>query len=130
MHPSWFNRFSRSGFFLVLAGIVFILILVSLGREVGRNRNIAKQIAALEKQARELEGRNTELLEIQDKLKDPEFVEREARTRFGLQKPGESVVVVRVPSSSNEKPATVLLRLSNVRAWWLYFFSHDEYKNL
>ncbi len=130
MRLSWFSRFLHSGLFVVCLVVVLALVGIGLGRELMRARSIEKQIAALEAEAKRLEGRNTELLDISTKLKDPEFLEREARTRFGLQKPGESVVVVRVPSSTDTRPVHVLERLSNARAWWLYFFNHEAYVNL
>lgn len=125
MNQSWLHRFLRSGLFLICLAAVLALIGIGLGRELLRDRSIEKQIASLQAEAKRLEGRNTELLELSTKLKDPEFVEREARTRFGLQKPGESVIVVRTPTSSPATPPSVAI--SNLKAWWLYFFNHEAF---
>ena len=126
----FFYKFFRSRLFVLAAFVFLIFVGIALVRGLSRAHSIGVQIANLQKQAKELEGRNSELAGLSDKLKDPDFVEREARIRFGLQKPGESVVVVRVPSSSPEKNQTVLERLTNAHAWWLYFFDHESFKQL
>ena len=129
MRDAWFHRFFRSWLFLICLAVVFGLVGIGLGRELLRARTIEKQIAALQAEAKRLEGRNTELLDLSTKLKDPEFVEREARTRFGLKKPGEEVIVVRASTSSAaEVPPSVAV--SNLKAWWLYFFNHEAFLKL
>ncbi len=129
MRATFFSRFTRSKLFLICAIVVLILVGVSLGREFSKSRGIENQIKTLEAEAKRLEGRNNELLGISAKLKDPDFVEREARTRFGLQKPGESVIVVRVPSPTDAS-APPSIAVSNLKAWWLYFFNHEEFEKL
>ncbi|MEK7764654.1 MAG: hypothetical protein AAB368_00315 [bacterium] len=57
------------------------------------------------------------------------FLEREARLKLNLQKPGETVVVVErsaaAAASSTARAVPVRERYSNVERWWLYFFDPE-----
>lgn len=63
-----------------------------------------KQIAAIKRQYAELKEQNEALRQQIREIKRPEYIERYAREKMGLVKPGEKAYVVLPPSRST--PAT------------------------
>ena len=93
-----------------------------------RNRSIDADLARLGAEARSLETRNVELVELLKRFETSGFLEREARLKLNLQKPGETVVVVErtaASASSTARIAPVRTRHSNAERWWLYFFDPE-----
>jgi len=121
---------------LVINLIIIFLLGLSFGKEFVRNQQINKEITELEQQAEQLEVRNLEILKLKGDLQSESYIEKEARLRLGLRKPGESVVVI--PDENGVDP--VLSDINRVRQemdssetgnptlWWRYFFSDEEYE--
>lgn len=88
----------------------YILLIVSLFLVAAAARNTlgllrrGDQIKEAEEKVRELEEEQARLLEVKEGVESEEFIEREAREKLGLAKPGETVVVL--------PPEDVLLRLA------------------
>ena len=89
----------------------------------------------LEREIRELEAtvgqQRREMGEYQkllDKIRDFTYIEREARLKFGLKKPGEKVVIV--PKSVLDATAGAaeknIQELGNPQRWWKYFFGRNS----
>jgi len=124
--------------FLVFNLALFVFLAFSFGRESLRNANIQATITQLEIQASEIEGRNVEIARINAELESESFLEREARLRLGLVKPGERVVVVSDTPASDvdiggEKVSSVILEhLPNraIRRWQAYFFDTKTFDRL
>lgn len=116
--------FLRSKWFLAGSTIVAILIAISVGREFYLNYTMQQDIRALEAEAKRLEVRRLELLDLAKKFESGEFLEREARLELGLQKPGEHVVVVQ-PAAGEERPARRGPR-TNPERWWDYFIYRNQ----
>jgi cell division protein FtsB len=115
--------------FLVANIAILFVVGVSTIRETYRGWSVDREIVALEQKAESLEGRRSELIAFADKLQSPQFVEREARAKLGLQKPGEHVIILEgVTATSSEwsieitppPPVAVDMR-SNPKRWWDYF---------
>lgn len=108
--------------------VILIFVSVSLFREIMRNRTIDKEIRKIEEEAERLETRNLEILELVKELEDMDFLEKEARLKLGLQKPGEKVVVINRINQDvqvSEGPAN-LNNVTNPIRWWHYFFRYTE----
>lgn len=93
-----------------------------------RNRSIDADLARLDVESRSLETRNVELVELLKRFETSGFLEREARLKLNLQKPGETVVVVErtaTVTSSTARVAPIRTRSSNAERWWLYFFDPE-----
>ncbi len=120
VHETPFRRFYRSPLFLVVGSAAVIMIAVSSGREFYRNYTIEREIRALERQSKELEARRLELLNIAARIQNGEFIEEEARLHLGLQKAGESTVVVRgtIGTATQNAPSSAS---GNPRSWLNYF---------
>lgn len=113
--------------FAVLAGGAFI-------RETVRARQIDREIDALRGEAERLRVRNFEISALESSLSSGEFLEREARTKLGLQKEGEQAVVVRAEEARPSTDASAAddqgpKAWSNAKKWWTYFTDPEAFRN-
>ena len=129
----------------VINAVVLVFLSLSFGREFVRNSEIKREINMLEQQATSLESRNLDLLELNTAFQTESFIEREARLKLGMKKPGETVIVVKgAPTfaeasagrqGGTEDPFAVLAdepkrRVANPTKWWYYFFDHNQFKSV
>ena len=136
---SWSSKqvFSR---YLRLRSVLFVnvcllgLVLFSFGKEFLRTRSIEQEIQELQNQADTLTARHQELTEWQRLFQTEGSLEREARLKLGLQKPGEQIIVIdRSPQISSELASQNGDSLKdsssfweNPKKWWRYFFVHPS----
>lgn len=111
--------------FAVLAGGAFI-------RETVRARQIDREIGALKSEAERLRVRNFQISALESSLSSGEFLEREARTKLGLQKVGEQAVVVRAADARPEDAARKATEgrpvWSNAKKWWTSFTDPEAFR--
>ncbi|MEK7073581.1 MAG: septum formation initiator family protein [Patescibacteria group bacterium] len=125
---SWSQRLWNARTLAVLGALSVFAVgsgLISLSL---RNRSIDADLARLDVESRSLETRNVELVELLKRFETSGFLEREARLKLNLQKPGETVVVVErtaTVTSSTARVAPIRTRSSNAERWWLYFFDPE-----
>ncbi len=99
--------------------------------EYAHNRVLAEEISRLESRKTELATATSQLASLGEKLAAGDVLERDARTKLGLMKPGEEVVVVRGISSAPTAPIALVATFTdnspkaNAAQWWRYFF-HSE----
>ncbi len=125
---SFFSRY-RLKFLLAIFLVLTALIGVRLAGEWRKRQEIQDEVGRLEEEAKRLENRNLEILELSKELTSEEFLEREARLKLGLQKPGETVAVVGVGSGTEEpvvKREVNASRKGNAKRWYYYFFDQDR----
>src|SRR3989338_4046362 len=77
---------------IVLALSLFWI--VSMGRSTFQLLGRGDATKEAEVRIRELEGEQARLLEVKEQVESQEFMEKEAREKLGLAKPGEVVVVL------------------------------------
>ncbi len=126
---------SRQRLMLLLFLFVVLTALVGyrLLGEWGKRSETEDEIARLAKEAKRLENRNLEILELSKQLTEEEFLEREARLKLGMQKPGESVAVLStkgIATEANIKKEAESSRGGNAKRWWFYFFDQEKLKIL
>lgn len=73
---------------------------------------IENQIAVLQNEVAELEQKNEELQSDIAEAQTPEYLERVARERLNLKKPGEEVVAVVIPESQET------VSQEQEKSWW------------
>lgn len=89
---------------------------------------VRKEIRSLEHEKAQLEQNKLTLLDRLQDIKSDSFVEKEARLKFGLQKPGESVILFNTGDNGLEgggatsTAQTAKKTSSNAGSWWRYFF--------
>jgi len=104
--------------------ILFCLFSFNFFKEYNRNRQLNNEIKKLEATAKELEAKNLSILNLAEYLDTEQYLESEARTKFGMQKAGEKAIMVNIlgfgEASSTVKETGGLL--TNPAKWWRYFF--------
>lgn len=111
----------------VLAANVALVAFVAWGfaGEYLRSRALAREIQTLEQQSAEIAAHNKGLASSAGTTGSPDALEREARLKLGLQKPGENVVVVEPPHET-QRPGVRAYGApssgSNAARWLQYFF--------
>lgn len=138
-------RLIRWRLLLVVNILVIAFVGVALSREIVRSRAIGAEIAVLQTQADSLTATNIDLSELKTALQTESYIEREARLKLGLKKPGETVVVIQdetnqqteaAISDPNDPLGYVLedegtdVVVANPQKWWYYFFDKQAFNAL
>lgn len=121
----WKNFFS-SQIFVVIVAIVAVMVVFEYARAYHQDYLVRQEIAYLEDQAKKMESKKVELLEVLKYVKSDNFVEEKARTELNLVKPGEQVVVVpQIKKSDDRQENEAVVRLKNIPNYqkWLNYFS-------
>lgn len=138
--PFWRRLIEFRLLFLINAGIL-VALGFAFGREYVRNREIQNEISRLQNEASALQARNLEIADLNTAFRTESFIEREARLKLGMKKPGETVVVITEPAStdvalfpeenedaleSETDPRALLVvdqqeEVANPVKWWQYF---------
>ncbi len=122
------KRIVSSKLFLFLGVIVLGFLIFSFGKKFLESREIDNEIREAGDEIARLEAKDGELENFLDFLSTDDFLEQEARLKFNLQKPGESVVIVPGANAARENgegknaAASEDKNLSNPQKWWNYFF--------
>ena len=121
------RSFLTSKIALLVGCAVVVLVIVATVREAQRRRSIQGEIRAIEDEIARIEQQRERLTDLVEHAGSPEFLEREARLRLGLQRPGETVLIVPDAATSagavgEGSPEPVEAPPSNLRKWWRYIF--------
>ena len=120
------SRFFSSKLVLLVLVILVIFVGYSLFKEKQDQQETVKNIKSLEQEIADLENQSLELAEMIKYLRSEEFVEREARQKLNLQKPGEKVVIV--PEEENLMAGVGgdedMRERRNWELWLNYFFEN------
>jgi cell division protein FtsB len=114
------------------SGTLFLVVGISTVRETYREWQIDQEIRQMQAQIEQFEGRKLSLVELLARLDSEEALDKEARTRLGLRKPGERVIILQgsdgMQASWQDEVQTVPVNhaapdtRSNARRWLDYFF--------
>ncbi len=138
------DRLIRWRLLLVVNLLVIAFLGVSLSREIVRSRAIGSEIEMLQTQADSLLANNIDLSELKTAMQTESYIEREARLKLGLKKPGETVVVIQDqvsldaanPDDPNDPLGLVItdeteaVAVANPSKWWYYFFDKQAFNAL
>lgn len=121
-----------SKIFLFLAVLALIYLVINLGRESYRKHQLTKEVDNLKLEIERLEGSNQQLANLMDYFKEESFLEKEARLKLNLKKPGEKVVILSdyfntssnldALSNGSHNTETTEEESTNYWKWWEYFF--------
>ena len=115
--------YSKSFIFFLL--IVLVLAIIAFGRESYRNFGINQEIKNLEKKIEQLKASNEELIGLEEYFQSEEFLEKQARLKLNLTKPGEKVIIIKqIEEDLKElgQEEIIAKEISNIQKWWEYFF--------
>lgn len=113
-------------FFIVLA---LIGLVISLGQESYRKYQLTKEINGLKSEIERLEGKNQQMADLMEYFQEGSYLEKEARLKLNLKKPGEKVVVISQTAGAEvdkrivaETESEASNETTNLWKWWEYFF--------
>lgn len=112
----------KSGLFKLIVICISGYLVVILSRSTWDLYSRNDLIIEREKVFRQVRQKNIELKKRLAEAESPEFIEREARNKLGLGKPGETLVLMVNNEQSASKPAQVQDRRPNWQKWWKLFF--------
>jgi cell division protein FtsB len=131
-------RYLRMKTVLIVNLILVALVAWGFMGEYYRTRELKKEIATIDVRAEELRKGNLELGQLREKFSGAGELEREARVKLNLQKPGEQVVVIQgdpmasaagsaeaVAEDAEQPPPGDGGAMSNARRWWEFFFKQQ-----
>ncbi len=127
-------RFVRWPFIVAANGAILLLVGISAGRETYQQWKVDQEIKGLQTQVETLQGRRLSLMDTLQKLNSVDELDKEARLRLDVKKPGEQVVVLRgfTPESSDDaasgasQASSSDTGSSNPQKWFDYFFSNKN----
>lgn len=118
-----------------MAAVGCFLIVASTARETYREWKVDQEIDGLRAQVEALEGKRLSLVDTLERLNSDEALDREARLRLGMRKPGERVIILEGSQTGTamawqdewSTATSSVLGLdaedaSNPRKWLAYFF--------
>lgn len=120
--------------FLGVVFIVFMLIGISLVKELFRSHQINNEIEQLEQQIASLEQNKQHYQEFVEYLKTDRYLEEQARLKLGLKSPGEHMLIIADEKTTNETTKQLnsgilgsldkeIEYMSNPEKWLAYFLS-------
>lgn len=93
----------KPAFFVVASLLLITWLGFSLVKEIERKRQTAGDLSSLKAAIEEVEKENQELLQKKKYFESEENIEREARRRLNLKKPGERVIIIVSEDDKNIK---------------------------
>jgi len=136
------KKILSSKIFLFIVVFIFIFLLIGFVRETYRKYQLTSEINQLKLNIDKLEGDNQQLTNLMDYFKEDSYLEKEARIKLNLKKPGETVVVLskdiidgvevvrkggldaeELDEEIIDSPRDEDLETANYWKWWEYFFS-------
>ena len=105
-----------------------IWLVLNVIKESYRKYQLQKEINQLKSEIERLEGENQKLSDLIKYFQDVSFLEKEAREKLNLKKPGEEVVIIpkgffetkekSLPEKQEKKEEP------NWQKWWRYFYNN------
>lgn len=108
-------EFGPAQLVLTLASVLLALFLYSAGHTIAQNVRVHRQVEQSRVEVYHLRLQKQELQGLRDYMQTNEYVESEARSRFGLVRPGETEVVV-------DAPQAPLAERQPGQRWWEALF--------
>ena len=127
--------FNKAGVFILVNVVILFFLVIAFGREYVGNIQVEREIRALEEQRQQLEQDKLSTLNLIEELSSEEYLEEEARTKFGLAEPGETLIVIQ-DGDSIIQDVDELLRedepviIPNQKKWFYLFFDRNAYEEL
>ena len=127
---NWIKKFLSSKVFLFVIILILIVAAVSVGRESYRKYQLTQEINKLKTEIERLEGSNEQLASLMEYLKEEPYLEKEARLKLNLKKPGEKVVILPKQQAEFQDVSKNIVvsqpepekEIANYWEWWEYFF--------
>lgn len=120
------NFFYGPKFIALIGFLILVLIFTPLFKNINKRYLVNKEINELEQEIKEMEFQNKEFKNFISYIESDQFLEEQARLKFGLKKPGEEVAVILDDFSEADQENAIggeKERRSNFQKWVKYFFN-------
>lgn len=114
------EKLLHSKYFIIFLILVLIFIIIFLFRESYRVFIVNQEIKNLEKRIEDIKKSNEELVKIKQYFQSDDFLEKQARLKLNLVKPGEKLIIIKESEKFEEQK--VVNNTSNIQKWFKYFF--------
>lgn len=112
--------FLKSRIFLLFAlGVIVLLIYANL--QINK-KNKQEQVSLLKKQFQEEQEKNQGLANLKEYLNTDIYLERQAREKFKMQKPGEKTIIIQEIENKIIHDTEPEKDIANFIKWWYYLF--------
>jgi cell division protein FtsB len=132
------RKILSSKILLIISLLLLVFFSVNLMKEIINRQDLKREIGSLQGEIDTLEQKNREMTDLLQYFNTTDFVEKEARTKLNLRKPGEKIIIV--PGQSNSSSTNNSLSAANnvmvdnndygvpnPEKWWNYFFAINNH---
>jgi cell division protein FtsB len=127
----------RKRMIVIVNAVLLVLLLMAFGREYVGNLQVEREILMLEQQKAALEQEQLETAALIEQLSSEYYLEQEARTKHGMAKDGETVLIVTDEDQTSFYREGVVIpelveevTVSHPVRWMYYFFAPDRLSQL
>jgi cell division protein FtsB len=128
------SKSRKARLFLVFNLLLLFFLAMAFGREYVGSVQIRHEIKQLEAQRESLESDQLDTLALIGELSSEYYLETEARTKHGLAREGETLIVVKANDSVTGNVLGVsedqLDFVENYKKWFYFFFDQDSFRRL
>lgn len=121
-NQSWRSKIWASNVFSIILLILLAASFLKVSQEVLLRYEINKEIKGLEGQLGDLKNKTSKMEQLITYLQTDEYIEKEARLKLNLSKPGEKQI-----NLSNDNPSSDIYKeednSTNMEKWFNYFFN-------
>lgn len=110
---------------LILAIFITVFISYNLLSQILEALKSGERLSTEADSLYKLEAKNKELKKRLEEVKSTQFIEKEARNKLGLSKPGETIIVIpdeKIKEILQGSASAQETRLPNPLGWWKLFF--------
>lgn len=110
------------------AGVVAVIVVLSLVQEMNRRMQIQREVRQLEAQAEEMKRTIASLENLNQYFRTDDYQERLAREKLNYQAPGETVVLIpdEEAVAAGAKPSPPERAVPIIEKWWRVFFVPEQ----
>jgi cell division protein FtsB len=124
------KKILKSKTLTVVVVVLVLLVALAIYKDYKRQQDLSDEINKQELAIDKLEQERLQLSEVIEILESADYIEREARLRLGLVKPGEKVISVPESARPAISAASTTAGLSqpeksNPANWFEYFFGGE-----
>lgn len=131
------NNSSKIGLAVVVSVVIVFFLIIGFGREYLSNLQVEREIQELEDERAALQDEKLSTLQLIDDLSSEYYLEKQARTKQGLARSGEKLLIVKdddtnilIGAIGVEEDLFSLESISNPIKWYYYFFDTEKFNEL
>lgn len=106
----------------LLTLVALCIAIISLGSSLSSTTRRRGILETRQQELTRLQEKNEELEQRLQIAQSPEFIEREAREKLNLSKPGETIILIDQAPTMDENIRSLDTNIPHWKQWWNLFF--------